>query len=232
MSTPLLKLVAVHRSFASGVGGPSLSILRGVEVTIERGESVAIVGPSGSGKSTVLNLLGTLDRPDQGQVLFEGQDLTTLDERALAVFRNRSIGFVFQSHHLLPHCTVWENVLIPTLAEHRSAPPAAMERARHLLKRVGLADRLSHRPGQLSGGERQRAAVVRALVNEPSVLLADEPTGALDRVAAAELGKLLVELNLEEKITLVVVTHALDLARSMGRVLELRDGRLQGLVNA
>ena len=231
MPAPILKLLDVHRSFASGMGGSSLPILRGVNLAVQSGESLAIVGPSGSGKSTVLNLLGTLDRPDRGQVFFGDQELTALDEQALAAFRNRSIGFVFQSHHLLPHCTLWENVLIPALAEHRSAPTAAVERARYLLKRVGLADRMSHRPGQLSGGERQRAAVVRALVNAPSVVLADEPTGALDRVSAAELGKLLIELNREEKVTLVLVTHAMELARAMGRVLELRDGELHPLAS-
>lgn len=232
MLMPMLKLVGVDRTFASGKDGAPLPILRGVDLTIQPGERLAIVGPSGSGKSTILNLLGALDRPDRGQVFFQEQDLTQLDDRALAAFRNRSVGFVFQSHHLLPHCTVWENVLIPSLAEHRSAPLAAVERARLLLKRVGLAERMAHRPGELSGGERQRAAVVRALVNQPSVILADEPTGALDRSSAAELRKLLVELNEEEKVTLVVVTHAQELAQAMGRVLELRDGRLQSPTGA
>jgi ABC-type lipoprotein export system ATPase subunit len=160
-------------------------------------------------------------------VLLGGKDLSAQDERALAAIRNREIGFIFQAHHLLPHCTVWENVLVPTLAE-KNSPKAngAEQRAERLLKRVGLGDRLAHRPGQLSGGERQRVAVVRALINQPNLLLADEPTGALDRTSADELAKLLRELNREENVTLIVVTHALDLARQMGRVFEIQDGRL------
>lgn len=227
MSSPIASLLDVHKGFRSGTDAAALRILRGVNLEIQPGESLAIVGPSGSGKSTILNLLGALDRPDEGKVLFRGQDLTGLDDAALAALRNRSVGFVFQAHHLLAHCTVWENVLLPTLAEHRVAPAAAVERARQLLHRVGLADRITHRPGQLSGGERQRAAVVRALINQPSLLLADEPTGALDRGSAQELARLLAELNREERTTLVVVTHALDLARGMGRVLELQEGQLR-----
>ena len=226
-TTPLLKLAQVSKQFSSAEGAPPLVVLRGITLEIARGESVAIVGPSGCGKSTLLNLLGTLDRPDAGQIWLDGQDLAQFDDRKLAAVRNRQIGFIFQAHHLLPHCTVWENVLVPTLAlgdvKLRTTAP---ERATRLLKRVGLGERLHHRPGQLSGGERQRAAVVRALINQPQFLLADEPTGALDGAAAAELAKLLVELNREEGVTLVVVTHALDLARQMGRVVELKEGQL------
>ena len=163
-------------------------------------------------------------------MLFEGRDLTTLDERALAELRNRHLGFVFQMHHLLPQCTVWENVLVPTLATRNEVlRDGAPERARRLLERVGLGHRLHHRPGQLSGGERQRAAVVRALINEPQLLLADEPTGALDRASAETLAQLLADLNRELRLSLVVVTHSLELARRMRRVLELRDGRLREL---
>ncbi len=222
-----MRLVGVRKSFSSGDGSAALEILRGVTLDIQSMESLAIVGPSGSGKSTILNLLGALDRPDQGKVLFEDQDLGTLDDTALAGIRNRRIGFIFQSHHLLPHCTVWENVLVPPLAANSTVDTPTQERARLLLNRVGLGERLHHRPGQLSGGERQRTAVVRALINRPGLLLADEPTGSLDRVSATELAQLLVQLNQEEKITLVVVTHAPDLARQMGRALELRDGLLQ-----
>lgn len=228
-----LELIGVGKNYgqaseaASAPG--SLAILRDVNLTVRRGEALAIVGPSGSGKTTLLNLLGSLDRPDAGRVRLGGQDLSTLDEEGLARVRNRSIGFVFQLHHLLPHLTVLENVLVPTLAlsgdgeeTRRSAP----ERADRLLKRVGLGDRLAHRPGQLSGGERQRVSVVRALINQPQLLLADEPTGALDQRSARELGQLLRELNREEGVTLIVVTHSLELAREMGRVYELREGRL------
>ncbi len=202
-------------------------MLRDLTLEILAGESIAIVGPSGSGKSTFLNILGTLDRPTSGLVLFDRQDLSRLDDIQLAGVRNRQIGFIFQSHHLLPQCTVLENVLVPTLANRDVAlRNGAIERAGRLLEKVGLGTRLTHRPGQLSGGERQRVAVVRALINQPRLLLADEPTGALDRASAQSLADLLVQLNQDEGVTLVVATHALDLAKRMGRVLELRDGRL------
>jgi ABC-type lipoprotein export system ATPase subunit len=217
---------SVQKRFSANGGGPPLEVLRDASLRIAAGESVAIVGPSGSGKSTILNLIGALDRPDGGRIQVGDRDLSSLDDLALARFRNRTVGFVFQAHHLLSHCTVWENVLVPALAEASSVDAATEERARRLLKRVGLEDRMGHRPGQLSGGERQRAAVVRALINEPGLLLADEPTGALDRASASELARLLLELNREQHLTLVLVTHAPDLARQMGRVLELRDGRL------
>ncbi len=229
----LLKLEHVSKSFpVSGAVAP-LAILRDVSFDVNAGESVGIIGPSGSGKSTVLNLLGTLDQPTSGRIWFDGRDLGTLAEAELARLRNLEIGFIFQAHHLLPHCTVLENVLVPTVAGHAnprngssSNPAAADDRARRLLKRVGLAERLHHRPGQLSGGECQRVAVVRALINQPRLLLADEPTGALDRASAHALGQLLSGLNAEENVTLIVVTHALDLAHQMQRVLELRDGQL------
>ena len=167
-----------------------------------------------------------MDRPSAGQLLLDGQDLSALDDARLAEVRNRQIGFVFQAHHLLPHCNVLENVLVPTLVGDTLKRQQQQERARKLLERVGLGHRLTHRPGQLSGGERQRVAVVRALINEPKVLLADEPTGSLDRASAAELGQLMVDLNREQGLTLIVVTHALDLAQRMGRQFEIRQGEL------
>lgn len=223
----LLELTGVGKTYEAADDNAPVSVLRDVHLRLGFGESVAIVGPSGSGKSTLLNIIGTLDRPSSGRALLAGRDLATLDERALAEVRSREIGFVFQLHHLLPQCTALENVLIPTLAggpERRSEP--ADDRARRLLTRVGLSHRLSHRPGQLSGGERQRVAVARALINEPKLLLADEPTGALDKAAAENLASLLVELNQEERVALIVATHSLPLAARMGRVLELRDGAL------
>jgi lipoprotein-releasing system ATP-binding protein len=227
MAVPLLKLENVSKSYRAAEGRAPVPVLRDVSLEIAAGESLAIVGPSGSGKSTLLNIIGTLDHADSGRVLLGEKDLNTQDEHALATIRNREIGFIFQSHHLLPHCTVWENVLVPTLAEKNSPTQnGAEQRAERLLKRVGLGERFTHRPGQLSGGERQRVAVVRALINQPKLLLADEPTGALDRASADELAKLLGELNREEKVTLIVVTHALDLAQKMGRVLEFKDGQL------
>ena len=229
MSTvaPLLKLEKVTKHYVAATGAEPVSVLREVDLAIGVGESLAIVGPSGSGKSTLLNLLGTLDQPTSGRVWLDGVDLSTLREEELAAVRNRQMGFIFQSHHLLPQCSVLENVLVPTLADAvRKHHTGAGERARRLLLRVGLEARLHHRPGQLSGGERQRVAVVRALINQPKLLLADEPTGALDRASAQSLGQLLAGLNREEGVTLVVVTHAADLARQMQRALELRDGTL------
>lgn len=224
---PLLRLARVAKRFPGARASGPLPVLADLTLEIAAGESVAIVGPSGSGKSTLLNLMGTLDRPSEGEVRLDGQDLQSLDEAQLAEVRNRQIGFVFQAHHLLPHCTVLENVLVPALAVRDPAWMTEAEvRGRTLLQRVGLGERLHHRPGQLSGGERQRVAVVRALINRPKLLLADEPTGALDRASAQELATLLVQLNREQNVTLVVVTHALELARQMNRVLELRDGRL------
>ena len=221
----LLKLSNVTLRYESGGAAP-VEVLKDVSLEVARGESLAILGPSGSGKSTLLNIIGTLDRATSGEVVLAGQDLIKLDEATLASVRNRQIGFVFQAHHLLPQCSVFENVLVPTLANKESDSKNAPERAERLLKRVGLGERMTHRPGQLSGGERQRVAVVRALINQPQLLLADEPTGALDRAAAEQLAQLLLELNREEGVTLIVVTHAPDLAKKMGRVLELKDGVL------
>jgi ABC-type lipoprotein export system ATPase subunit len=225
--SPLLKLEQVAKNYLAAEGTAPVTVLRDLSFTIDAGESVAIVGPSGSGKSTLLNIIGTLDQPTSGRVWLDNEDLSRLDEARLALIRNRQIGFIFQSHHLLPQCSVMENVLVPTLAAKTGRDvEAAPARAEKLLKRVGLGERFHHRPGQLSGGERQRVAVVRALINQPKLLLADEPTGALDRASAQGLAQLLVDLNQEEKVTLIVVTHAPELARQMGRVLELRDGQL------
>lgn len=202
-------------------------VLKNIELRVKAGESVSVVGPSGSGKSTLLNIIGTLDRPNDGSILLEGKDLSQLDDSELAIIRNRQVGFIFQLHHLLPQCTVLENVLVPTLVNvNRSSEKDAEDRARRMLERVGLGERLSHRPGQISGGERQRVAVVRALINNPKLLLADEPTGSLDQASSDNLVELLVELNREEDVTLIMVTHSMELAESMGRVLELKDGVL------
>jgi len=222
---PLLQLENISREFPSAENGEPLRVLRELSLGIGRGESIAIVGPSGCGKSTLLNIIGTLDQPTTGKVTLDGQDLSTLDGNALAALRNREMGFIFQSHHLLPQCTVMENVLVPTLA-HGQATAADEERGRRLLERVDLGDRLAHRPGQLSGGERQRVAVVRALINQPKLLLADEPTGALDQATADKLGQLLVDFNQEENVTLITGTHSADLANRMARTLELLDGQL------
>jgi ABC-type lipoprotein export system ATPase subunit len=220
MAAELLKLQHVAMSYDDSGG-----VLRDVNLTVAPGESLAIVGPSGCGKSTLLNIIGTLDRPTAGSVALDGHDLAQLSDKQLAAVRNQRIGFIFQAHHLLPQCTVLENVLVPTLAPG-SKTDGAEERARRLLDRVGLGHRLDHRPGQLSGGERQRAAVVRALINRPALLLADEPTGALDRASSDNLATLLTELNREENVALIVVTHAPELAAKMGTTYELVDGSL------
>jgi len=223
-----LRLEGVSKRYGAPEGGAPLFVLKDLTLDIPAGGSVAIVGPSGSGKSTLLNIIGTLDRADSGRVLLDGHDLAALDETAQARLRNRRIGFVFQAHHLLPQCSLLENVLVPTLAaDDAELRQGAEDRARKLLDRVGLGARLNHKPGQLSGGERQRAAVVRALINRPGLLLADEPTGALDRASADTLAQLLVDLNRELAVTLVVVTHAPALAARMNRVLTLRDGALE-----
>jgi lipoprotein-releasing system ATP-binding protein len=199
--------------------------LRDLNFEVQRGEALAVMGPSGSGKSTLLHLLGTLDRPTSGTVLVDSQDPFSLPDRELARYRNQHIGFVFQDHHLLPQCSVLENVLIPTLvSSHRGE---AVGWARKLLDQVGLSHRLDHRPAELSGGERQRVAVARALVLHPKLLLADEPTGNLDRRTAETVGLLLRDLHRQEQTVLVVVTHSLELARLFPRRLEMVDGALE-----
>ena len=217
----LLELKGVSKDYGDG------AVLRDVNLRLDRDEAIAIVGPSGSGKSTLLNIIGTLDRPTFGTVFFDGDDLLRLSADEIAPVRNRKIGFVFQLHHLLPQCTILENVLMPTLAAAaKDRKEKAHTRAERLLDRVGLGPRKLQRPGQLSGGERQRAAVVRALINRPRLLLADEPTGSLDRASAENLRDLLVDLNRSEGVALIVVTHSLELARGLDRIYEMRDGLL------
>jgi lipoprotein-releasing system ATP-binding protein len=204
--------------------GP-LPVLRGISLELQSGEALAVMGPSGSGKSTLLHILGTLDQPTSGTVRLDGKDPFALSEPALADFRNRHIGFVFQDHHLLPQCSVLENVLIPTLVGE-SDRDGTEKWARELLKLVGLSERLGHRPAELSGGERQRVAVARALVRRPVLLLADEPTGNLDRHNAQSVGQLLLDLHRQHQTALVVVTHSAELARSFPRQMEMNDGTL------
>ena len=207
--------------------GGALPVLRGASLTLARGDAVAVMGPSGSGKSTLLHILGILDRPTGGRVTLDGTDPFALPERELAAFRNARIGFVFQDHHLLPQCSVLENVLVPTLVNEATRPADTEAYARQLLDRVGLGGRLDHRPAELSGGERQRVAVARALVLKPTLLLADEPTGNLDRTNAQSVGELLLELHRAERTVLVVVTHSADLAKLLPRRFEMNDGTLQ-----
>lgn len=210
--------------------GAPLVVLRGVSLELNSGENVAVVGPSGSGKSTLLNIIGTLEPPSAGRVLLDGQDPAELDERRLAEFRNRKLGFVFQEHYLLPQCSLLENVLVPTIAAGRTTPDL-VARAKQLLERVGLSHRLDYRPAELSGGERQRAALARALILRPELLLADEPTGNLDRASAERVGRLLLELQEQEGMMLIVVTHSRRLAELMSRRMELDDGVLKPLAD-
>jgi len=220
----VLRLEEVHKQYENSDSEP-VPVLNGISLTVRRGDTLAVVGPSGSGKSTLLNILGSLDSPTRGNIQLDGEELANLSEPELATIRNQKIGFIFQSHHLLPQCSVLENVLVPTLAATGRSTADAAERARQLLDRVGLGHRLTHRPAQLSGGECQRVAVVRSLINRPSLILADEPTGALDHSTAESLGNLLVELNRDDQVTLIVVTHSAELAAKMGAIRQLLDGR-------
>lgn len=223
-----LRLAGVSKRYAEPGGSAPLEILRDINLVVCDGDALAVVGPSGSGKTTLLNLMGAMDRPTSGRIELGGRDISALSDSELAGVRNREIGFVFQGHHLLPQCTVLENVLVPTLADAFPKPerPAAARRARQLLQDLGLGPRLNHLPGELSGGECQRVAVARALVNEPALLLADEPTGSLDYAAAEKLADLLAQLNRERGVTLVVVTHAAAVADRMARRYALADGQL------
>jgi lipoprotein-releasing system ATP-binding protein len=205
--------------------GP-LHVLQGVNLALERGAALAIMGPSGSGKSTLLHILGALDRPTEGSVRLENENPFSLTDAQLAEFRNRRIGFVFQDHHLLPQCSVLENVLIPTLVNAKANRGELAGYARELLDRVGLKHRLDHRPAELSGGERQRVAVARALIHKPLLLLADEPTGNLDRANAQAIGELLLELHRQQNTILIVVTHSTELASLFPTRREMNDGRL------
>ena len=203
-------------------------VLNSVSLAVPQGASISITGPSGSGKSTLLNIIGGLDQPSGGEVRVNGQEIASLSENALAKLRNRELGFIFQLHHLLPQCTALENVLLPTLTgQNKTDRNTLQNRAMDLLGLVGLADHRDKRPGELSGGQRQRTALVRALINEPKLLLADEPTGSLDRSAADEMGDLLVELNREQGVTLIVVSHSALLAARMNLHYELADGKLK-----
>jgi len=207
--------------------GESLRVLDVVNLQVATGETAAVVGPSGSGKTTLLNLLGVLDRPSEGRVLIDGKDVASFGEEQAATFRNQSLGFVFQHHHLLPQCSVLENVVLPRLAGGwAEAEAETTARAEGLLAEVGLQDRLAHFPYQLSGGERLRTALARALVNEPRLVLADEPTGSLDEETTGIVADLLEQLNAQMGVTLVVVTHNAALARRMQNYYELRGGNL------
>jgi lipoprotein-releasing system ATP-binding protein len=221
---PLVVVEKVEKGFVHE--GQAVAILRGIDLVIEEGEMLCIVGPSGAGKSTLLHLLGTLDLPSAGSIYYDGEDVTSYSSSKLAEFRNRSLGFVFQFHHLLPEFTALENVMMP--GRIRGEPNREIERrARELLTEVGLIERLTHRPGELSGGEQQRVALARALIMNPRLVLADEPTGNLDTHTGVAMHQLLFRLNKVHGTTFLVVTHSRDLADQMPRVVHMQDGRIE-----
>ncbi|MCA9084263.1 MAG: ABC transporter ATP-binding protein [Planctomycetaceae bacterium] len=222
--TAILELNDICRTFQSG--SRELTILKDVNLQMSSGAAIALRGPSGCGKTTLLHIAGTLDRPTSGTVQILSQNPWVLPEEDLAKFRNRNIGFVFQEHQLLPQCTVLENVLLPTLAGFDTSPKESRERANQLLHSVGLQDRMSHRPGALSGGERQRVAVCRALINQPALLLADEPTGNLDPGTAETVGELLLRMAAEQQTALLCVTHSDELASRFPEIVHLKEGRI------
>ncbi|ACH37861.1 lipoprotein release ABC transporter, ATP-binding protein [Citrifermentans bemidjiense Bem] len=219
----LLEVKNLYKSY--GEAAAKVEVLKGIDLCVESGDTIALVGPSGAGKSTLLHIMGTIDRPTSGEVLFDGEPVFALADQPLASFRNRSIGFVFQFHHLLPEFTALENVMMPLLigGEKRSKVEG---RARELLHDVGLAHRVTHRPGELSGGEQQRVAIARALVRQPRLLLADEPTGNLDMKTSHEVHELLYSIQRSTGITLVIVTHNEQLAAGMNRTIRVVDGRI------
>jgi lipoprotein-releasing system ATP-binding protein len=220
----ILSTENLSKSYA--LGAVSVPVLHNVTLSINKGEQIAVVGPSGVGKSTLLHLLGALDRATSGEVICDGAAYSKLSSDDLATLRSRKIGFVFQSHHLLPEFTALENVLMPVQLS-RLATPESETRAKNLLERVGLGHRLNHRPGEMSGGECQRVAVARALINTPAVVIADEPTGNLDGEAAKSVQELLLSLAREQETTLVVATHNLELARAMQRILKVHEGTVE-----
>jgi ABC-type lipoprotein export system ATPase subunit len=224
MSEPLLSARGLKKTYV--MGKRTLEVLRGVDVEIARGDFVALRGASGTGKSTLLHLLGGLDTPNAGEILFDGQSLTKFSESELTHFRNRRVGFVFQAYHLLPELTALENVCLPARVA-RIATGTAAQRAEALLTRVGLQGRLDHKPSELSGGEQQRVAIARALINEPELLLADEPTGNLDSHTGGEIIELLKSLRVERQTTLVIATHDEKVASHAQRVIQLVDGQIE-----
>ncbi len=225
----LLRVNDISKSYKSRFGRTIREVLRETSLVLEKGEKIAVAGPSGSGKTTLLNLIGALDFPDQGEIIFNGKPLSGMTAKQLAGFRNREIGFIFQSHHLLPQLTLWENILVPVLPGNEPRK-LVYRRAAELLKETGLWEIRHQKPGELSGGECQRTAVVRALINRPSLVLADEPTGSLDSENANMLIDLLVRLGTKEESAMVVVTHSMEIASGMDKIYNLGSGKLKRAV--
>lgn len=222
----LLQLEKISKGYGKPGGQSYRPVLTDLSLEIKEGKKIAIVGPSGSGKTTLLNIAGALDRPDSGKVIFKGKSLSGLNDSEMAEFRNKELGFIFQMHYLLPQLSLWENVMLPVLPFKKKIHEIDKSWAEHLLKRVGIWEQRFQRPSELSGGECQRTAVVRALINKPQLVLADEPTGALDEQNAGILGDLLISLSKEENVSLIVVTHSQDLAARMDNSYQLRNGVL------
>ena len=223
----ILQLKNIFKGYGDPLQSNFRKVLDGIDLDVSENEKIAIAGPSGSGKTTLLNLIGTLDQPDSGEIIFKGTNITGYSQEQLAHFRNRQLGFVFQMHHLLPQCTLWENVLLPVLPSKKIVGKSEKEWAEHLLRKVGIWEQRNQKPSELSGGECQRTAVVRALINKPQLILADEPTGALDEQNAGNLAELLNHISVEEGISLIVVTHSVELASQMDRVYHLKNGHLK-----
>ncbi len=225
-----IELSNIHKSYFNKDAQLEQEVLKGISLKIEQGEALAIIGPSGSGKSTLLNLLGTLDKPTSGSISFDGKELVDINDKDLALFRNQKIGFVFQSHHLLPQLNVLENILLPSIAYgDKKSRKEAEKRAIEWLEELGLSNKVHQFPSNLSGGECQRVAVIRALINQPVLILADEPTGSLDSESADIVGDLLLKLSKEQGAALVLVTHSREIAQKLGEVYELKGGVLNGL---
>jgi len=223
----IVELENIYKTYGNNNGTPYRAVLEGANLTISNNDSIAILGPSGCGKSTLLNIIGTLDNPSSGFVKIDNEYISGLNDFKLAEIRNRKIGFVFQLHHLLPQLNLIENVLLPTLViKDKTYKNSALSRAMDLLKTVGLVDKTRLYPGQLAGGECQRIAVVRALINKPEIILADEPTGSLDQESAEQIGTLLSTINKEQKVALVIVTHSMELAAKMSTLYKLSRGKL------
>lgn len=223
----ILELENIYKSYNNHSESSHREVLENISLKINKGDSISIVGPSGCGKSTLLNILGTLDKPTSGLLKIDNDDISILSDKKLAEIRNQKIGFIFQLHHLLPQLNLLENILLPTLiVKDRKLKESAQSRAMDLLKTVGLEDKISQYPGQLSGGECQRTAVVRALINQPDIILADEPTGSLDQESAEQIGDLLSRINKEQNVALVLVTHSMELAKKMNVIYKLNNGKL------
>lgn len=223
----LLQLQNISKGYGQ-IGTHSFRpVLKELSLEINKGEKIAIIGPSGSGKTTLLNLIGALDLPDFGEVIFDNKNITGYSKKELAAFRNQHLGFIFQMHHLMPQLTLWENVLLPLLPQGKKILKVQKDWAEYLIEKVGIGEQRNQKPAEMSGGECQRTAVVRALINKPQLILADEPTGALDEENAKALSELLIQLSNEENITLVTVTHSTELAGKMDKKLILKNGKLE-----